>query len=100
MPHPHISQAYDILYTLGGTLSARRVRGILENYNGPDMEEIHPTQIKSIRYDGNRFGAWVHCSPGTDEFVWIYIAAGDEVNRQMIALAASKINSKNLQEVQ
>lgn len=86
----HVSQAYDILYTIGGLLSRSRIRAILENYNGPDMEQINPTQIKSIWYDGNRFGAWVHCSPGTDEFVWLYIAAGDDVNRQMIALAASQ----------
>jgi len=90
----HVSQAYDILYTQGGALSAHRIRAIIQNYNNADWpdwpEAEYPTEIKSIRYDGNRFGAWVHCDPGTGEFEWLYIAAGDDVNRYMIALAASQ----------
>ena len=86
-----LSQAYDILYTLGGELDDERVRLILENYNAIEEPGDYPTEIKAICYDGSlRLGAWVYCDPGNGEFAWVYIAAGDDVNRRMIAMAASE----------
>lgn len=91
MRHPaKLSQAYDILYTLGGELDRERIKAILDNYNSADWNGEYPTEIRAISYDGNKWGAWVNCDPGTGEFAWLYIAAGDDVNRQMIVLAASE----------
>lgn len=91
-PPPPISMAYDVLFTLGGTLNRSRIEAILANYNSANYPGEYPTQIRKIEYDGSlRLGAWVNCDRGDGEFDWLYIAAGDDVNRQMIALAASAI---------
>lgn len=86
-----LSQCYDVIYTLGGKLNRRRVQAIMDNYNELTQPDDQPTEIKQIVYDGSeKLGAWVYCDPGIGEFDWVYIVAGDEVNRQMVALAADK----------
>ncbi len=86
MRHPaSLSAAYDILYTFGGELDPDRIAAILKNYNG------YETQIRAISFDGSlRLGAWVNCDRGDGEWGWLYIAAGDETNRAMIAQAATE----------
>ena len=87
----HLSQCYDILYTFGGQLNDLRIRAILANYTAIEKPGDYPVEIKQIVYDGSlKLGAWVYCDPGTGEFEWVYIVGGDEVNRQMIAQAASQ----------
>lgn len=98
MRHPkHVSQAADILYVIGGgALDRERIQSIVDNYNWADLpeEQQEPTQIRAISYDGSlRLGAWVNCDV-SGEWQWVYLAAGDEVNKQMIALEAGKAGAE------
>lgn len=85
MRHPnHVSGAHDVLYVIGGgELDAERIQAIVDNY-----EQRDDVQIRQISYDGIlHIGAWVNCDVSGD-WQWLYLAAGDDVNKQMIAQSA------------
>lgn len=96
MRHPdHVSRAFDILYTLGGELDNERIQAILDNYDHGSEPDRDPVEIRQISYDGGPLGAWVNCDV-SGQWEWVYVAAGDNENRQMIVLAASEKHSKGV----
>jgi hypothetical protein len=85
-----VSQAHDILYVCGDCeLDNAKIENIIKDYEPEDG------QIRSINYDGGPLGAWVNASIWNEDkqeysYEWLYVAAGDRDNKQMVAQAAKR----------
>lgn len=85
-----IKRAFDILFIPGEGVSLDRpmVHNLIENYR-PD------SHIRAIKFDGSlQYGAWVNAliydeNEQDEVYRWLYIAAGDRANRQMIVTGLS-----------